>query len=79
LEKNTEPTSEALLDASHLAAFYSDRRAETQVEVLYTRAKYVRKSKGAAPGSVGVSKEKTINLRIENDRLDRLLGRELPE
>jgi len=76
LEKNADPTSEALLDACHLAAFYSDGRNEASLEILYTRAKYVKKIKGAAVGAVNVSKEKTINLRVEGPRLNRLLGRD---
>lgn len=76
LEKNADPSAEALLDACHLAAFYSEGRNEKVIEILYTRAKYVKKSKGSALGAVSVAKEKTIHLRLQASRLNRLLGRE---
>ena len=44
------PDQETLLDAAHLALHFSDARGAPQAEVAYTRAKYVRKPKGAAPG-----------------------------
>ena len=39
LEKNEEVSTEAFLDACHLAAFYSDRKTDSHVEILYTKAK----------------------------------------
>lgn len=49
----------AVLDrAAELAAFYSKLKHETLAPVIYTEAKYVRKVKGSAPGSVMVDREK---------------------
>jgi predicted ribosome quality control (RQC) complex YloA/Tae2 family protein len=62
-----------LVDAAHLAAHFSRLKGESDVEVIYTRRRYVQKPKGAAPGSVRLIQEKTINLRIEQARLDRIL------
>jgi predicted ribosome quality control (RQC) complex YloA/Tae2 family protein len=73
LDRGRPPDGETLLDAAHLAAWFSDGRAEPQVEVVHTRAKYVKKPKGAAPGAVTYSQEKTILLRMERARIDRLL------
>ncbi|GEJ58608.1 NFACT RNA binding domain-containing protein [Anaeromyxobacter diazotrophicus] len=76
LEKGRAPDGETLLDAAHLAVHFSDARNEPQVEVVATRAKYVRKVKGAAPGAVTYSQERTILLRVERERVERLLAAE---
>ena len=46
--------------AAKLAAFYSKLKSDTLAPVMYTEAKYVRKVKGGAPGSVMVDREKVI-------------------
>jgi predicted ribosome quality control (RQC) complex YloA/Tae2 family protein len=76
LDRGRGPDGETLLDAAHLAAHFSDGRGEPQVDVAYTRAKYVRKPKGAAPGAVTYSQEKVVALRVEPRRIERLLGEE---
>jgi len=76
LEKGRAPDQESLLDAAHLAAWFGGARGERVVDVVYTRAKFVRKPKGSAPGVVTYSQEKTIPLRIEPGRIDRLLRSE---
>jgi predicted ribosome quality control (RQC) complex YloA/Tae2 family protein len=76
LEKGRTPDGETLLEAAHLAAHFSDARGEPQTEVVATRARYVRKLKGAAPGAVTYSQERTILLRVEAPRIERLLASE---
>ncbi len=76
LAKGALPDGETLLDAAHLAAHFSDARGEVQVEVVATRAKYVRKPKGAAPGAVTYSQERTLLVRVEAGRVERLLASE---
>jgi predicted ribosome quality control (RQC) complex YloA/Tae2 family protein len=76
LERGSGPDGETLLDAAHLAAHFSDARGEGQVEVVATRAKYVRKPKGSPPGAVTFSQERTILLRVEPARIERLLASE---
>jgi predicted ribosome quality control (RQC) complex YloA/Tae2 family protein len=49
-----------LARAASLAARYSKGKGAAKVPVLYTRAKHVRKPKGARPGAVTVSERKTI-------------------
>jgi predicted ribosome quality control (RQC) complex YloA/Tae2 family protein len=71
-----EADQEALLDAATLAAHFSDARGEPQVEVACTRAKYVKKGRGAAPGAVTYSQERMLHLRLEPARLERLLAAE---
>jgi predicted ribosome quality control (RQC) complex YloA/Tae2 family protein len=78
LEKVKAPDGETLIDAAHLAAHFSDARGEPQVEVVATRAKYVRKKKGTAPGSVTYSQERTVHVRVEPGRVERLLASEEP-
>ena len=74
IEKNTEVSGELLLDAATLAAHHSDAKGEPRVEVSYVPAKFVRKAKNAAPGAVTYTREKTLLLRLEPARLQRLLA-----
>lgn len=46
--------------AASLAAFYSKLKTDSLSPVIVTEAKYVRKVKGSAPGSVVVAKEKVL-------------------
>ncbi len=76
LDRGRTPDQETLLDAAHLAAHFSDGRGEPQVEVAWTRAKHVRKPRGAAPGAVTYSQERVLLLRVEPARIERLLAGE---
>ncbi|UJR81780.1 NFACT RNA binding domain-containing protein [Sandaracinus amylolyticus] len=67
---------ELLVDAAHLAAHFSSARGEPQVEIQHAPRKHLRKPKGGAPGKVIVANERALALRVEPDRLSRLLGRE---
>lgn len=55
-----EVSPAAIEEAAALAAYYSRGRSETRVPVDYTLRKYVRKPKGARPGFVVYTNEKTI-------------------
>jgi predicted ribosome quality control (RQC) complex YloA/Tae2 family protein len=46
--------------AAAYAAYYSKRKTDTLVPVIYTPVKYVRKKKGAAAGQVFVSQENVL-------------------
>jgi predicted ribosome quality control (RQC) complex YloA/Tae2 family protein len=50
----------ALLEAAHLAAYYSKARGGAQVAVDYTPRKYVKKPSGARPGFVIYSTNRTL-------------------
>ncbi|WP_210489303.1 NFACT RNA binding domain-containing protein [Rufibacter aurantiacus] len=52
--------------AAKLAAFYSKRKNDSLCPVLYTPKKYIRKPKGATPGSVIVEREKVLLVKPEN-------------
>jgi predicted ribosome quality control (RQC) complex YloA/Tae2 family protein len=52
-----KPGNDLLEYAAGLAAFFSKAKGSSLVPVIFTRKKFVRKSKGMAPGSVFVDKE----------------------
>jgi predicted ribosome quality control (RQC) complex YloA/Tae2 family protein len=66
-------SSELLVDAAHLALHHSSFKGEPRGEIAYTRAKYVRRQKGAPPGTVLLTGEKSFVVRIDQARLARLL------
>lgn len=55
-----EPGKKAKEQAAGIAAYYSKMKNARMVPVAMTERKYVRKPKGAAPGSVTVEREKVI-------------------
>jgi predicted ribosome quality control (RQC) complex YloA/Tae2 family protein len=74
LEKGESIDPQLLIDAATLAAHFSDARGEEKVEVSYVERRHVRKKRGSPPGSVQVERDKTMLVRIEPDRLARLLS-----
>lgn len=56
---------EVLLRAAGLAAYFSKGRGAAKVPVAYTAARFVRKPKGARPGSVLLEERRTIMARPE--------------
>jgi predicted ribosome quality control (RQC) complex YloA/Tae2 family protein len=70
------PDARTLGDAALLAAHFSSLRGEAGAEVAWTRCKYVRKPRGAKPGSVTISQEKTMRVRLDAGRLALLLKSE---
>ncbi|RLB57999.1 MAG: hypothetical protein DRI34_06215 [Deltaproteobacteria bacterium] len=71
LGRNDDIDESTLLDAATLAAQYSGEKDPGELDITYTRVKNLRPVKGK-PGQVWVSREKTIRIRIEPDRLARL-------
>jgi predicted ribosome quality control (RQC) complex YloA/Tae2 family protein len=55
-----DPPRRTLEEAAALAAYWSKARGAKTVPVIHTRVKYVRKPKGAPPGVVTVTHEKTV-------------------
>jgi predicted ribosome quality control (RQC) complex YloA/Tae2 family protein len=66
--------AETLLDAATLAAHHSNARGQEQVDVTYVLRKHVRKPPRARPGTVTLSGGKTLRVRLEPARLERLLA-----
>jgi predicted ribosome quality control (RQC) complex YloA/Tae2 family protein len=77
LEKNASCPAEALVDAAHLAAHFSEARDEELVEIQHTPRRYLRKPRGSAPGFVVVDREKVLILRRDAEVLRRVLEREV--
>ncbi len=68
-----EPDPEELLDAAHLAAHFSPLRGALRCRVHVARKKEVHKPKGAKPGLVHLSGGKIVDLRVQPERIRRLL------
>lgn len=76
LAKRETCPAELLIDACHLAAHFSASRGESVVDVQHTARRHVRKPKGFGAGAVRVEQEKVTVLRVEPERLERLLAAE---
>ena len=74
LPKGREAGEETLLDAAHLAVYYSKSRGRPFVEVIWTQRKWIRKPKGLPPGRVLVDRFKTLKVRFDEERLKRVLA-----
>jgi predicted ribosome quality control (RQC) complex YloA/Tae2 family protein len=74
LARGAEVSQDTLLDAAHLALHHARGGGADRGEVSYTRAKFVRREKGGAPGTVTYTREKTFLVRVEAKRLERLLA-----
>ncbi len=65
--------SELLIDAASLAAHHSRARGQSLVDVQYVARRHVRKPRGFPAGAVRVEREKVVRLRVDAERLRRLL------
>ncbi len=74
LEKGEELDSETLIDAATLAAHYSKSASSGSAEVIYARARYVKKPRNAPPGQVTVAQFKSLFVKIDDKRLKRLIA-----
>lgn len=73
LQKNAEPDHEELLDAAHLAVHFSPLRGAHKAVVHLARGKDVHKPRGAKPGLVLLSGGKSLVVRVQPERIKRLL------
>ncbi len=73
LRKGEQLDQESLIDAASLAVHYSKATRSGAGEVIYTRAKYVKKLRKAPVGQVTVSQFKSIFVKVEEDRIKRLM------
>lgn len=76
LERDRTCPPQTLAEAAMLAAHFSRFRDDARVEVIYTPRRYVRKRRGAKPGSVAVEREKVLLVAMDRGRLAILLGNE---
>ena len=72
MEKNVSSPPETLKDAATLALFYSNLRKSGKGEVIHTYKKNVRKAKNQKSGSVTVTQERSLWIKVESSRLERL-------
>jgi len=63
---NAEIPAEVLVKAAALAAYYSKGKLAGKVSVAYTRARFVKKPKGAKPGLVMLRERKSIMVKPES-------------
>ncbi len=78
VHKGAEPHPEELLDAAHLAVQFSPLQGATRARVHVARRKEVHKPRGAKPGLVTLSGGRILELRLQPERLQRLLGTHHP-
>lgn len=69
------PDHETLLDAMQVAVFYSKGKKRYENEVTVSKAKYVSKRKGCAPGQVFVANAKYHTVKTDPERFKRLKER----
>jgi len=65
---------DVLLDAAHLAVWYSKAKHATAADVYYTQAKFLRRVKNGPKGLVIPTQDKNLHVQIDHDRLQAILG-----
>jgi predicted ribosome quality control (RQC) complex YloA/Tae2 family protein len=78
-EGREDPPPEALLEAAELAVHFSGQKQATRADVHVAAIRDVSKPKGAKPGLVHVHRGRTLHLRRDPQRLERILASRLEE
>ena len=78
-EGRSDPPSEAILDACELAVHFSKQKNAGSANVHIVPCANVRKPKGAKPGLVTVHGGRSLHLRREAKRLERILAAKLDD
>lgn len=73
-QKQEKLSEETLLDAGHLAAHFSKARGEAVVPLHVTEVKNLRRPRSGSPGKVTIARDRTLAVRVEENRLKRLLA-----
>lgn len=60
-----DPGEDTVRQAAAIAAYFSRARASATVTVDYTKRKYVRKPRGAKPGLVTITRERSVHVKPE--------------
>ena len=76
-EGKNDPPSEAILDACELSVHFSKQKKASSANVHIVPCNNVRKPKGAKPGLVTVHGGRSLHLRREEKRLERILAAKL--
>ena len=64
---------DVLLDAANLAVLFSKGKNDSQVDLYYTRVRYLRRAKNGKTGLVLPTQEKNITIKPDRNRIMRLL------
>ncbi len=78
VEKGQEVPHQTICDAATLALQYSDLKKSGKGEVIYTKKKWVKKAKGQPAGTVHVTQEKSLFIKITPARLE-MLKKNIPQ
>jgi len=78
-EGRSDPPSESLLDAAELAVEFSKAKHATRASVHVASIKDVSKPAGTKPGLVYVHRGRTVQLRRDPKRLERVLASRMEE
>ena len=70
--RSREPSEETLLEAAHLAAYFSKSQGSASVPVDYTKIRHVKKPNGAKPGYVTYDNQKTLFVTPTDDMTNKL-------
>jgi predicted ribosome quality control (RQC) complex YloA/Tae2 family protein len=70
-----EPQFNSILDAATIAAYYSRGRNSGRTLVDYTEVKNLRRPQGAKPGFVTYAHQKTILVKPDKEKVERLLSK----
>ncbi len=73
-EGRDDPPGEAVLDACELAVHFSKQKNAGSAEIHVVPIKNVKKPRGAKPGLVYVTGGRSLHLRRESSRLERVLA-----
>ena len=68
-----EPKFDSILEAAMTAAYYSRGRGSSRIAVDYTPVKNLHKPKGARPGFVAFSHQKTVLVEPDKEKVEKLL------
>jgi len=71
--RNKSVPLEVLLDAANLAVFFSKAKGHAAADLYYTQVKYLRRAKNGPLGLVLPTQEKNLNIKVDKNRLNRLL------
>ena len=74
-----DPPQESVLEAAELCVHFSKMKDASRVDVHVVPIKNVHKPKGAKPGLVHVSQGKSIGLRRDPKRLDKIMNARIKE
>jgi predicted ribosome quality control (RQC) complex YloA/Tae2 family protein len=78
-EGRGDPPPESLLEAAELAVHFSSQKNTSRADVHVAAIKDVSKPKGAKPGLVYVHRGRTLHLRRDPGRLERVLAARIEE